>query len=329
MSARTFKSALIWVVAESAQPMREEARKILAWLAIGDEADDLKLDEGQKRQLAENIQKARRDLKESIWRGYKHLLLLAKDNILKKVDLGLVHSSAADSPISNILNRLSSDGDVELKGVGPNFLTRNWPPAFKEWSTRSLRDAFYASPTYPRVPNAEFIKGTIARGVENGMLAYVGKTAVGKYLPFAFKQSIDPSDIEFSDDMFVVAGEVAQAYLDREKLGAPFTTGVTGDDSTGATGTPDGASTPGPSGASGKAQPTQTQPTTTTTKVAGIKWAGEVPPQKTDEFLYQGAFPICGDFRLETHDSGGGQSARWAFKANPGGDSGSFTGTRP
>lgn len=276
-SARTFKSALIWVVAESAQPMREEARKILAWLAIADEADDLKLDEAQKRQLAENIQKAKRDLKESIWRGYKHLLLLATDNALKKVDLGLVHSSAADSPISNILNRLSSDGDVELKGVGPNFLSRNWPPAFKEWSTRSLRDAFYASPTYPRVPNAEFIKGTIARGVESGMLAYVGKTAAGKYLPFAFKQSINPSDIEFSDDMFVVSGEIAQAYLDHEKQGAPPITPVTGDGSTGATGGSGGTSTTISGGATGK-------PITASTNVAGIKWAGEVPPQKWMNF---------------------------------------------
>jgi hypothetical protein len=33
-SSRTFKSALLWVIAESAQPMREEARKLLAWQAI-------------------------------------------------------------------------------------------------------------------------------------------------------------------------------------------------------------------------------------------------------------------------------------------------------
>lgn len=283
-TARTFKSALIWVVAESAQPMREEARKILAWLAIGDEADDLKLDEAQKKQLAENIQKAKRDLKESIWRGYKHLLLLAKDNTLKAVDLGLVHSSAADSPIANILNRLSSDGDVELKGVGPHFLTRNWPPAFKEWSTRSLRDAFYASPTYPRVPNAEFIKGTVARGVESGMLAYVGKTAAGKYLPFAFKQGINPSDIEFSDDMFVVTGEIAQAYLDDEKQGVSPITDVTGDGATGGTGAPGGASPTVSGGATGQPQPVPTKPITASTNVAGFKWAGEVPPQKWMNF---------------------------------------------
>jgi hypothetical protein len=38
-TARTFKSALIWVVADSAQPMREEAKKLLAWQAIADEAE--------------------------------------------------------------------------------------------------------------------------------------------------------------------------------------------------------------------------------------------------------------------------------------------------
>lgn len=277
-SARTFKSALIWVVADSAQPMREEARKILAWQAISDESADLKLDEAQKEQLAENILKSRRDLKESIWRGYKHLLLLATNNMLKTVDLGLVHSSAAGMQISNILNRLSTDGDVEMKGVSPNFLARNWSLAFREWPTKSLRDAFFSSPTYPRVPNAEFIKGTIARGVESGMLAYVGKTATGKYLPFAFNQSIGPYDIEFADDMFVITAETAAAYLEQEKRGASTP-------STGAAAT--GTGSVSPSTASHTAEQFKPEPAPTEqtpTKLAGIKWSGDVPPQKWMNF---------------------------------------------
>lgn len=269
-SARTFKSALIWVVAESAQPMREEARKILAWQAINDEADDLKLDDTQKKQLTENIQKAKRDLKESIWRSYKYLLLLAKDNALKLVELGLVHSSSADSPISNILNRLSVDGDVE-KGVSPNFFVRNWPPAFKEWATKSVRDVFYASPIFPRLLNAESIKETIARGVENGILAYVGKNASGKYQPLVFKQSVNPSDIEFSDDMFVVTAETVQAYLDQQKQPVP-----TGPDMT-----PEIVET-------GKIitqpPPESFQPVVMPAKIAGIKWCGDVPAQKWMNF---------------------------------------------
>jgi hypothetical protein len=284
MTARTFKSALIWILAESAQPMREEARKILAWQAISDEAGDLKLDDAQKKQLAENVQKARRDLKESIWRAYKYLVLLAKDNTLKVVDLGLVHSSAADSPISNIFTRLSADGDIELKGVSPNFLLRNWSPAFKEWPTKAIRDAFYASPAFPRIPNAEFIKGTIARGIESGMLAYVGKTTSGKYQPFAFKRSVNPSDIEFSDDMFVVTADTAQAYLDQEAQAAA-SAASTGHGSSG-TSTASGPTTPTtPAPTLPTAlQPEPTQPTETSSTITGIRWSGDVPPQKWMNF---------------------------------------------
>lgn len=278
-TARTFKSALIWVVPDSAQSMREEARKLLAWQAIKDESDDLKLEEVQKKQLAENIQKAKRDLKESIWRSYKHLLMLAKDNTVKIVDLGLVHSSAADSPISNILNRLLADGDVE-KGVSPNFLVRNWPPAFKEWSTKSVREAFYASPVFPRLLNSVTIKETIVRGVESGLLAYVGKGASGNYQPFVFKQSINPTDIELSEDMYIIAAETAQTYVDSQAQPKPSTppqadsgTPESGTSAgTGATSTP-----PAP-------QPTPIPPNPAPQKIAGIKWSGEVPHQKWMNF---------------------------------------------
>lgn len=276
-SSRTFKSALIWVLADSAQPMREEARKLLAWQAINDEADDLKLDEVQKKQLNEAILKARRDLKESIWRTYKHVALLAKDNSLKVMDLGLVHSSSvADSnPLSNVLNRLSTDGDVE-KGVGPLFVMRNWPPAFKEWSTKALRDAFYASPVFPRVLNAESIKDTIAKGVEAGLLAYVGKGPQGTYQPFCFKQSISPSDVEFSEDMFIIPADAALAYAEKVAVavGKP---GAGGGSTSPAEPEPTAAVTGGaaPQPKIGPAEPTH---------VAGIQWSGDVPPQKWMNF---------------------------------------------
>jgi hypothetical protein len=61
-------------------------RARIAWHAIEDEAADLRLDETQKRQLSKNLQKARHDLKESVWRSFKHVLLLGKDNTLRQVD---------------------------------------------------------------------------------------------------------------------------------------------------------------------------------------------------------------------------------------------------
>ena len=210
-SSRTFKSALIWCIADSAGTIHDDARKVLAWEDIEDEQEDLHLDEAQRRQLTENLKKAQRDLKESVWRTYKIIALLGKDNQLRLVDLGLVHSSVADTMVTFILERLRKDGEVE-KDISPNLLVRNWNPAFKEWSTKSVRDAFFASPLFPRLLNPEAVKDTIARGVEGGLLGYVGKSPTGEYEPFHFGGSLNAQDVELSDEMYIVTRETAETY---------------------------------------------------------------------------------------------------------------------
>src|SRR6185436_19138002 len=132
----------------------------------------------QQRQLAENAKRAERDLREAVWRAYKNVFLLAEDNSLRKIDLGLVHSSAANSIVELILSRLKQE-DIVVDGVSPNFLTRYWPPALPEWNTRAVRDAFYASPKFPRLLKPDAVKETISRGLDAGALAYVGKTPDG------------------------------------------------------------------------------------------------------------------------------------------------------
>ena len=80
-SGRTFKSALIFAVGENDAALRDEARKLLAWEDIqGDDEMVKRLDEGQRRQLDTGVKKAARDLKETVWRTYKYLLLLGRDN---------------------------------------------------------------------------------------------------------------------------------------------------------------------------------------------------------------------------------------------------------
>ena len=61
-SGRTYKSGLVWSVPDSPDALRDEARKVLAWEDIADEEDELRLDDAQKRQLAENVKKAQRDI---------------------------------------------------------------------------------------------------------------------------------------------------------------------------------------------------------------------------------------------------------------------------
>ncbi|MFH1107954.1 MAG: hypothetical protein V1790_01965 [Planctomycetota bacterium] len=214
-AVKTAKSALTFAVADDDAALRDEVRKLLAWQAIKDEEED-KLDDIQKSQLAENLKKAQRDLKECVWRTYKNVALLGKDNKVRVVDLGLVHSSQANSIIKLIVDRLRQDGDIE-SGISPNFLVRNWPPAFTEWSTKAVRDAFFASPQFPRLLDGDSVKDTIARGVSSGILAYVGKGS-GGYKPFVFDSSLTADEVEVSEDMFIITADEAKKHVEPARL---------------------------------------------------------------------------------------------------------------
>lgn len=215
-SARVYKSGLIFCVADDGQPIKEEAKKFLAWETIYDEAHELKLDDDQRKQVKINMDRAKKDLVENVWKAYKNLVLLNKSNQLQIKDLGLIHSSQARTISELFLNRLESEGEITSE-INPNFLARNWPPAFTAWSTKNVRDAFYQSPQFPRLINPESIKTTISRGVENGILAYVGKQGT-KYDPFFFEKSLFAGDVEISDDMFILTAEEARKNIEPRKL---------------------------------------------------------------------------------------------------------------
>ena len=275
-SSRTFKSALLWAVCDDDAPLKEEARKALAWEDIAGEAGDLNLDEAQSRQLTENVKKAQRDLREAVWRAYKNIALLGKDNAIRWVDLGLLHSSSDTSLVALIAHRLHQDGDIE-DAISPNFLVRNWPPAFREWATKSVRDAFFASPQFPRLLSPDVIRDTIARGVSEGILAYVGLTPAGEYEPCLCRQPLNSLDVEIAADVYIIKGEVAERYL-AARAAPPIDE------------TEKPAPAPQPEiGPMPRPQPDTKpgagfQPPLHAPSVARLSWQGEIPPQKWTNF---------------------------------------------
>jgi hypothetical protein len=82
-------------------------------------------------------------------------------------------------------------------------LVKNWPPAFSIWSTRSVRDAFFASPLYPRLLNQQAVKEAISKGVSNGILAYFGQSEEGEYDPIYYRTDLLPDDVEISEEWFI------------------------------------------------------------------------------------------------------------------------------
>lgn len=81
-----------------------------------------------------------------------------------------------------------------------------------------MRDAFFASPEFPRLLNADTVKETIARGVSQGLLGYVGKKAGGGYEPFVFGRSLDVGEVEISEDVFIITADEAKKHIEPPKL---------------------------------------------------------------------------------------------------------------
>ena len=297
-SSRTFKSALLFCAVEDAGVLNDEARKLLAWKDIEDDADELKLDEIQRRQLTENVKKAERDLKEAVWRSYKHVYYLGTNGEIAHVDLGLVHSSAAPSLAELILSRLKQE-DIVVDGVSANFLTRYWPPALPEWSTRSVRDAFYSSPKFPRLLKPDAIKDTISKGLDAGVIAYVGKAPDGSYEPFVYRRSMLPVEIEIAEDVFLITKDAAEAYLAGKASPSTLTQPVA-----------PAAATLGFAGVDvvrdGPSAPSSTD--VVTTEVSAISWSGSVPYQKWTNFYTK---------VLAKFASGGGLSVRVSVDVKP------------
>lgn len=217
-SGRTYKSALIFAVSDSSQAIVDATRDVLAWEAIDDDTDTKqRLDAAQKQSLARNLGRARNDMKEAIWRAYRYLYLLGKDNKLRQIELGQITSSMADSIVELFLNQLGSFDEI-TSGISANKLIKYWPPALTEWSTKGVRDAFYSSPQLPRLQNADAIKRAIVAGVSEGTLGYVTKDDGGRLELLKFEDSLTDSEVEVSEDFYIVKREDAERLREPPRL---------------------------------------------------------------------------------------------------------------
>lgn len=216
-SGRTFKSALIFTAPDPGSAASEAARNLLAWEAVDDDQESkARLDETQRRQLTESLKRAKKDLREALWRSYRYLYLLNKENALREVDLGQITSSMAGSLSELMLNRLVKDDEV-TDAVGANRLTKYWPPAITEWSTKALRDAFFSSPLLPRLVRGDVIKRTIAAGVTQGVIGYAHREG-GRIVLDRFKESLSELEVEIADDVFILKAEDAQRLLEPPRV---------------------------------------------------------------------------------------------------------------
>ena len=216
-SGRTFKSSLLFAVPDSTTAITNAARDLLAWEDINDDDDTIgQLEDAQKRALALSLGNAKRDLRESVWRSYRHVFLLNKNNAIKDTDLGQINSSMAPTLPDLIVNTLRKDDEITDR-VGSERLVRFWPPALTEWPTKAVRDAFFASPALPRLMDPDSIKQTIADAVSSNLIGYARKQGSRTVLE-RFGEAMAEQEVEISEDVVILRAEDARKLLDPPRL---------------------------------------------------------------------------------------------------------------
>jgi len=199
-----------------------------------------------------------------------------------KVDRVFFPAKSGQVPDRPVLTFAVLPPDSSLaEGISPNYLARNWPPAFKEWSTKSVRDAFFASPQFPRLLNGDVVRDTIAKGVSNGQLAYVGKGKKG-YDPFLYAIGISAADVEISEQMFIVTKDVAEEHL--KGVDKPVANGTPPPMVTITGAAPAVGSATDAAGGPAVRQPAQDQPASVGRTTHNLTWTGEVPARKWMNF---------------------------------------------
>lgn len=220
-SGRTLKSALIFAAPDPAENVFDKAREALAWQDVDEDEDTKKrIDPGQFSLLERNLKDAQRQLDEGIFRAYRHVYLLDKNNNLVHVDLGNITSSSAGNIIEVYLRRLGVEEgqDILSTSIPARKLPSFWPSSKTEWSTKAVRDAFYSSPLLPRLINPDAIKRAIADGVSSGIIDYAERDAAGKLRLRKPNESLFDNDVEISDEVFILKEEDAKKLREPPKL---------------------------------------------------------------------------------------------------------------
>jgi hypothetical protein len=208
-SSRVFKSALFFAVPESAARLNEAARSLLAWDGLEKEAQGKHFDDAQRKEIAEQRLKSKRELSETVWSTYHTVAYLGPEGNLEELDLGLLHSSAGETLTGYIELRLRQQ-DILVPEVSTDFLVRHWPPALPQWPLRSLRDAFFSSPKLPRLSNGSSLRATIARGVRESKFGLGHLDGHGGVAGVRFAEEVADADVDFGEDVVLVSAEEAE-----------------------------------------------------------------------------------------------------------------------
>jgi len=219
-SARLYPGSLVWCLKRPGRDFREKVELWLAWKRVAKEVAEGTLggdfDRSDRAELQSKVTDAEEAARDEVWGGYRFVVIAdsQEPDGLKTIDLGAGHSSGSETLCGRVITALKSQALLN-ESVGAGYIERIWPPALKAsgaWPLSGLRQSFLDGSLTRLLDPDTTLRGRIVEFVRRGDfgLAY-GQKPEGGYERVLFEESIDPADVAFEGEVFLLLKSKAKA----------------------------------------------------------------------------------------------------------------------
>ncbi|MDE2237770.1 MAG: AAA family ATPase, partial [Elusimicrobia bacterium] len=218
-SPRLYPGALMWCVRKPGRELRDKVEVWLAWKRVAKEVAEGTLgsdfDRVDRAEVEARAREAESAAKDEVWATYRFVALAesGEPDGLKVLDLGAGHSSGRESLSARVISALKNEGLLN-ETVSAGYLERKWPAALKQsgaWPLSGLRQCFLNG-TLPRLLDPDgTLTGKIAEFVGLGEFGLAsGSGGAGGFARLWFKEPLNPDEISFESDVFLLTKQRAE-----------------------------------------------------------------------------------------------------------------------
>jgi hypothetical protein len=229
-SPRLYPASLIWCIKKPGRELQDAVEMWLAWRRVQRELDEgvlgAEFDRADRTGVTTEVRAAEGAAKDEVWSGYRFVILSdAKSaNGLKVIDLGAGHASANETLSGHVLGALKTEALLN-ESIGAGYIDRHWPPTFTDsgaWPLGSLRQSFLNGTLTRLLDPDRVLRTRILEFVATGEFGFAsGADPALGFRKVWFHEDIDPADITFESDVYLLTKAVAAKLKSPEATPTP------------------------------------------------------------------------------------------------------------
>jgi hypothetical protein len=280
-AARSYPAALVWCLKKPGGDLQQKVEDLLAWRRVKSEIDSGTLkgefEAADIKAVATSLKEAEEAAKDEVWASYRFVVVAdqAEPDGIAVIDLGAGHSSGGESLCGRAVAALKAESALNetcRRRLHPAKLAARIGKGWGLGAVRPAQELPGRLSDAPGGPGQDLARQDLRVRREGRLRAGVGRQADGSYQRLWFQEPVDPADVTFDKDVFLLTKRQAEALRQADRQ---IATGNGGDDKEGDDGTlqpepqPEPSPNPAPNPGPGKVR---------------VRVSGSIPPEVWSRF---------------------------------------------